>query len=103
MYNDRCMDVFLMERHENDHALCMLQKLICAITTASEVVDLVAEGSSETSSKEMVQKKCQEFLESIEECNATYSRACDSQAGLLIPYAVVGTQNMTWSSSDQAL
>lgn len=57
------------------------------IEAASEVIDLIAAGDS-SSKDAVVEKKCLEFLNSIKECQEAYTHACESQAGVSLPYAV---------------
>lgn len=66
------------------------------IDIASEVIDLIASGggsgdpSSSSSLKNQVREKCLDCIQSIQECQKMYTEACESQAGVSIPYNVGG-------------
>jgi len=62
--------------------------LLNGIDIASEVIDLIAKGGDSRSAKQEVEQKCVECIESIQECQKVYMDACESQAGVNIPYKV---------------
>jgi hypothetical protein len=70
------------------------ERLLNGIDIASEVIDLIARGSDSLSSSgaTQVQAKCLDCIQSIQECQQMYIDACESQAGVSIPYNVDGNR-----------
>lgn len=55
------------------------------------MIDLIAKGGDSGVAKQEVEQKCLECIESIQECQKIYMDACESQAGVNIPYKVASS------------